>query len=302
MLFKSSSRTIQPPFRIGAGLVGSFNLPRSTKLNYQFYVLNGTTLTFDPETSLATRAGDTTKLEYESELKLAPGAFDGSQGARAVAWRAAFSPSLAGEFAFSGYRGNYAPSFLSVKEPLTSLGLDCKWRRRGFETEGEFVYTSLGRVNRVLDNLAATALASESEAEAGNVETEAELGVSGLPRTRYGFWTDFKYHGRPELLRRSFLGRPFEDPQIIPIVRYERVWLSRYLDEVSFAGGQITGLGQQDLSQDRLSLGINYRPVRQFGIQAAYEHNHRRKGDRLIFPAVPDRSTDGFVAGMTFAF
>lgn len=287
---------------LGAGLVGRFNLPRSAKLDYQFYVLNGTTLDFNPETSLATRAGDTTKLEYESELKLASGAFDGSQGAHAVAWRAALSPTLAGEIALSGYHGRYTPNYLSVHEPINSLGLDWKWRKRGFETEGEFIYTSLGRVNRVLENLAATALHSESEAEAGDVETETEVAVSGLARTRYGFWWDFKYHWRPEFLRKSFLGRAFDDPKLVPIARYERIWLNRQTEEVGFSNGVITDLVQQDLSQDRISLGVNFRPTNQFGFQLAYEHNRRLTGDRLIFPAVPDRSTDGFLAGMTFAF
>ncbi|HUU12851.1 MAG TPA: hypothetical protein VM182_03965 [Terriglobia bacterium] len=182
---------------LGAGLVGSFDLPRSTKLDYQFYVLNGTVLDFNPEVGVATRAGDTTELELESELQLASGAFDGSQGARAVAWRAAFSPTLAGEIALSGYHGRYTPDFLSAREPLNSFGLDWKWRRRGCETEGEFVYTSLGRINRVLDNLAAAALTSASKLEAGDVETEVEIGTKGLTRTRYGFWMDFKYHWRP---------------------------------------------------------------------------------------------------------
>ncbi len=287
---------------LGAGLVGSFDLPRSTKLDYQFYVLNGTVLDFNPELGIATRAGGTTELELESELQLASGAFDGSQGARAVAWRAAFSPTLAGEIALSGYHGRYTPDFLSAREPLNSVGLDWKWRRRGFETEGEFIYTSLGRINRVLDNLAAAALVSSSESEAGDVETEVGIGAKGLTRTRYGFWLDFKYHWRPKFLRSSFLGRPFEDPQLIPIARYERVWLNRRVEEVIFADGLITGLEQNDLSQDRISLGVNYRPAGQFGIQLAFEHNQRRKGDRLIFPAVPDRSTNGVVAGMTFAF
>lgn len=287
---------------LGAGLVGTFDLPSSWKLNYQFYVLNGTTLNFNPELTVATRAGDTTKLEVESELNLASGAVDGSQGARAVAWRAAFSPKLGAEFAFSGYHGRYTPSFLSVKEPINSLGFDGNWRYRGFEVEGEFIYTSLSRVNRVLENLATTALVSSSEAEIADVETEVELAAKGLARTRKGFWTDFKYHWRPALLRNSFLGRDFEDPQIIPIARYERVWLNRNLNELTFANGSITNLDQENLEQDRVSLGVNYRPVPQFGIQMAYEHNERRGGSRLIFPAVQANSTNGFLAGVTFAF
>ncbi len=290
---------------LGAGLVGSFDLPHSTKLDYQVYVLNGATLNFDLEHVVQTRTPRRNKLEAESEIKLASGAVDGSQGTRALAWRAAFSPTLAGEIAFSGYHGRYTPDFLSAREPLNSFGLDWKWRRGGFETEGEVVYTSLGRIGRVLQDLAAAAHTSSAEtssAEAAELETEIELGVNNLARTRYGFWMDFKYHWRPKFFRSSFLGRSFEDPQLIPIARYERVWLNRQVGEVTFADGLITSLEQQDLSQDRISLGVNYRPAGQFGIQLAFEHNQRRKGDRLIFPAVLDGSTNGVVAGMTFAF
>jgi HAMP domain-containing protein len=290
---------------LGAGLVGSFDLPRSTKLNYQIYVLNGTTLSFDLENVVQTRTPQRNKLEMESEMKLASGAVDGSQGTRALAWRAAFSPTLAGEVALSGYHGRYTPDFLSVREPLSSLGLDWKWQARGFETEGEVIYTSLGRTGRVLEDLAAKAVTSSAEttsSEAAQLETEIELDVKNLARTRFGFWADFKYHWRPGFLRNSFLGRSFEDPRLIPVVRYEHVWLNRFVDGFSFADGSITGLNEQDLSQDRLSLGVNYRPVAQFGMQLTYEHNQRRRGDRLIFPAVPDRSTNGVVAGMTFAF
>lgn len=290
---------------LGAGLVGSFNLPRSTKLDYQFYVLNGTTLNFDLESVVQTRSPQRNKLELESEMKLASGAVDGSQGVRALGWRAAFSPTLAGEVALSGYHGRYTPDFLSVREPLNSFGLDWKWRVRGFETEGEFIHTSLGGMGRVLEDLAAKARRSSAEtssAEAAQLETEIELDINNLARTRYGFWMDFKYHWRPQFMRNSFLGRSFEDPQIIPILRYERVWLNRHLNGFSFADQRITRLDQENLSQDRLSLGINYRPVAQFGLQIAYEHNQRRRGSRLIFPVVPDRSTDGVLAGMTFAF
>ena len=290
---------------LGAGMVGRFNLPRSARLEYQFYVFNGTTLGFNLESVVQTRTPRRNKLELESEIKLASGAVDGSQGARAIGWRAAFSPTLAGEVALSGYHGRYTPSYLSVHEPINSLGLDWKWRKRGFETEGEFIYTSLGRVNRVLDDLAAklwTSASETSSAEAAELESEIEIGVNNLARTRYGFWWDFKYHWQPEFLRKGFLAKPFDDPQIIPIARYERVWLNRQVEEVAFSNGVITDLTRQDLSQDRISLGLNYRPARQFGFQLAWEHNRRVKGSRLIFPAVPDRSTDGILAGMSFAF
>lgn len=290
---------------LGAGLVGRFDLSDRWRMDYHFYVVNGSTLDFNLETVAQTRTPARNKLAVESEVGLTSGAFDGSQSARAVTWRAAFSPTLASEFAFSGYHGKYTPRFLNVSEPLHSLAFDGKWRRGGFEAEGEFVYTTMGRIQRVLNSFAQQVVNSSAEtssAEAAELETEIEFELSDLARTRKGFWTDFKYHWRPVFLKKTFLGKSFEDPQLIPILRYERVWLNRNIQGLEFQNGLVTAEQSENLSQDRITLGLSYRPVREFGIQAAYEHNQRRSGSRLVFPRVPITSSDGFLLGMVFAF
>jgi cell division protein FtsB len=297
---------------LGAGLVGSFNLGKTGRLDYQLYGLNGAALDFNLEHELKSEAGSpgTAELVLNAESQLTSGFFDGSKSATAFVWRAAYSPTLATEFALSGYHGKYAPPFLTFREPLTSFAYDHKIRWKGFEMETEAVYTSLGNLNRVLGDFALAAFNTESStlptsSAGGETGVTVEMELANLSRRRYGVWSDFKYHARPQWLKKSFLGRNFEDPQIIPIVRYERVWLNGFTDAVSASGfGSAVALAftQENLEQDRWTAGISYRPTLQFAIQAAYEHNRRINGSRLIFPSVDEDSTNGLLLGMSFAF
>ncbi len=294
---------------LGAGLVGSFNVGKTGKLDYQLYALNGAALDFNVEQEVATEPGVPGGAEaaLKAELQLSSGFFDGTKSAAAVAWRVAYSPKLNGEFALSGYHGKYAPSFLNFNEPVTSIAYDHKWKYKGFETEAELVYTSLGRLDRVLNAYAVAVFNSANHSVptssgGGLTELSVETKLANLARTKAGFWTDFKYHARPKWLKNSFLGEHFEDPQIIPIVRYEHVWLNGVTDDIEVTGGLVTGFRREDLEQARVTVGVSYRPNLQFAIQAAFEHNRRINGSRLIFPKVDQDSTNGLILGMAFAF
>jgi hypothetical protein len=289
----------------GVGLVGSFGLGASAKLNYQAYVLSGSTLNFNLESIAQTRSPRRSKQEFEAEIGMSSGAVDGTQNAKAFAWRAAFSPTVAGEIALSGYHGKYTPTFMTASEALNSLGLDGKWRFGGLELEGEAIYTAFNNVTGVAASFAqavANSTVETSSAETARLESEIEIELGGLARSRYGFWTDLKYRWRPAFLKNSFLGRGFDDPQIIPIVRYERVWIDQNLSDLAFSNGVVTALERTDLQQARVTAGINYRPIQRVGVQLAYEHNHRHQGEGLIFPALALESSNGFVAGVTFGF
>jgi len=302
----------QPGATWGAGFTGSFNVGQTGKLDYQIYALNGTALDFNLEHELTSTAGSpgTAELVLNSELQLTSGFFDGSKSATAFAWRASYSPTPRGEFAISGYHGKYAPSFLSFRESLTTLAYDHKWRWKGFETEAEAVYTSLGNLNNVLTGFAETAFNSanstiRSSSSGGLTSATVEMELANLSRRRYGFWTDFKYHARPRWLKDSFLGESFEDPQIIPILRYERVWLNGVTNNVNVSGFgpvRLISFTQENLQQERVTAGISYRPVTQFAMQAAYEHNRRVDGSQLIFPRISQDSTNGLILGMSFGF
>jgi hypothetical protein len=196
---------------------------------------------------------------------------------------------------------------MNFGENLTSLAYDHKWRWKNFETEGEFVYTSLGNLDRVLNSFATTVFNTEnatapSSSSGGLTTATVETELANLSSNRYGVWSDFKYHARPKWLKKSFLGSAFEDPQLIPILRYERIWLDHVTDDITVTHGLVTGFNQQNLEQDRFTAGISYRPALQFAIQAAFEHNRKLSGDRLIFPNVDQNSTNGLILGMSFAF
>jgi hypothetical protein len=289
----------------GTGLVGSFNLGAQGKLNYQAYVMSGATMNFNLENIAQTRVPRRSKLETEVEVNLQSGAVDGSQNANAFSWRAAVSPKLAGEIAVSGYHGKYTPGFMSISEPINAWGLDGKWRFGGFEVEGEGIYSTFGNTRTVAANFAqavANSTVETSSAEAAQLESEIELELKGLARRRYGFWTDFKYHWRPAFLKNSFLGKSFDDPQIIPILRYDRVWIRQAIDELAFRAGAITAMDLANREQHRITAGINFRPIQNVGFQFAYERNGRRAGGRLIFPEAAVANTNGFVMGATFSF
>lgn len=291
----------------GAGLIGSKPIGKGF-INYQFYVVNGVALDFALEQVVAVR-DDKTKIEFEPEIGFDSGPVNGSRAANALTWRFGISPRVGNEIAFSGYHGKYTPKFLQTSAYINSFGVDGKLTVGNFESEGEFIYTKFGKIERVLTDLARNLVNSSTEDELNETETEVEIGLKG-PFTdhRHGFWVDLKYRWRPDWLKQSFLGEGFSDPQLIPIVRYERVWYNKFVREFEFRQGVGGDLDMENLSQDRFTIGLTYRPVSSVPISFAYQRNQRRGGSTLIFPDTPglgraiDRSFDSFMIGIALGF
>ncbi len=295
---------------LGAGLVGNIPMGRAA-LDYQFYVVGGAKLDFTLEEVVSLRAGRNL-LELEPEIAFSSGPFNGTDTADALSWRVGLSPALGSEFAFSGYHGKYTPGYLNMDSSINSLAFDGKTGWKGFEVEGEFVYTDFGRMHAVLTDMARQAVDSSAEtpsSENATLESEVAGGFAGpFTNQRYGYWMDFKYRFWPRALNNTFLGRGFENPQLIPILRVERIWFNDFVREFSFQGGEITELQTEDQEQQRITLGMTYRPTPTVAMTAAYERNQRIQGSTLIFPQVlglgglPDDAYDAFLLGMSFGF
>jgi hypothetical protein len=252
---------------------------------------------------------DKTKIEFEPEIGFDSGPVNGSRPANAVTWRLGLSPRVGNEIAFSGYHGKYTPKFLQTSAYINSLGVDGKFTVGNFEGEGEFIYTKFGKMQRVLNDIARNLVNSSTEDELNETETEVEVGLKG-PFTdhRHGFWVDLKYRWRPGWLKQSLLGEGFSDPQLIPIIRYERVWYNKLVREFSFRQGVGGDLDLENLSQDRVTVGLTYRPVSSVPISFAYQRNQRRGGSTLLFPdtlglgRAVDRSFGAFMIGVALGF
>ncbi len=295
---------------LGAGLVGNIPLGQGY-LDYQIYGVGGAKLDFSMEKVVSLRQGRNL-LELEPELSFASGPFNGTDPTDSLTWRVAVSPKLGSEIALSGYHGQYTPGYLNFDSSVHSLGLDGKLTLGRFEAEGEFVYTDFGRMEAVLTDIAAQAVNSAAEtasAETAALESEVAAEFAGpFTNQRFGYWVDFKYRFWPRFLSQTFFGRGFENPQLIPIVRFERIWFNDLVNQFSFSGGRVTGLQKENLEQQRISLGLTYRPTVSVAFTAAYERSQRIQGSTLIFPRVlglgrvPDKSYDALVLGTSLGF
>jgi hypothetical protein len=295
---------------LGAGLVGNLPLGQGY-LDYQIYGVGGAKIDFAMEKVVSLRQGRNL-LELEPELSFASGPFNGTDPTDSLTWRVALSPKLGSEIAFSGYHGRYTPGFLNVDSSVHSLAVDGKLTLGRFEAEGEFVYTDFGRMEAVLEDVARQAVdaaAETSSAETATLESEVAAEFAGpFTNQRFGYWVDFKYRFWPRFLSQTVLGRGFENPQLIPIVRFERIWFNDFVRQFSFAGGRISNFQRENMEQQRISIGLTYRPTVSVAFTGAYEHNQRIQGSTLIFPRVlglgrvPDKSYDALVLGASFGF
>lgn len=281
---------------MGLGVVGSRSFASGARLGYQAYLLTGTTLDFALEQKAQTRTPSRSKLEVEAVVQPTQGAFDGSNPADAVAARVELSPTLGSEVAVSGYFGRYTPEFLGVDAQMSTLGLDGRQKLGPFWLEGEFLYTRYADADKVIRSFAEAVGKSTVEttrAEAANLESEVEIELTGLADRRYGFWLDLS---RPVVMRPGFLG--FQDATLIPVARYERVWLGNDLEELAFTGGVVGTLERTDREQDRLSVGLAFRPIPQAVFHLTYERSHAYKAG-LISPVLEEDDTARTVNGLT---
>jgi outer membrane murein-binding lipoprotein Lpp len=294
---------------IGAGFLGDFSIGNQGKINYQFYVMNGVSLDSELEQVSQTRAGDTTKLVQEVEVRPTRGTFsDDLKTGKAIATRWAYSPWLGDEIAASFYWGRYTPDFLADK-PVFSFALDGKKTWGPFEIEGQYVNTHWSGVNSVARSFARRALVKESEGEVDDVETEVEFELANLATRKQGYWVDLRYRFWPEFLSNTLLGRHFANPQLVSVLRWEQVWFSGLIKEMGFTGGTLTDLSKESRLLNRLTLGLAYRPVPSVAFQLAYEYTRTNQGKSLS--SVTNFLTSGkdreffqhaLLFGLTFGF
>jgi hypothetical protein len=293
---------------LGAGFLGKVPVGEKANVDYQIYVVNGVALDVEFEQIAQTRSPEPAKQVIEAEIEPSTGTFssDVKEG-KAVTGRVAFSPALGHEVAGSWYWGQYTPDFLD-KEDVYSLGLDGITGIGPFEFEGEYVFTHFDGIEGVARSLARVARDQESEFENPDLETEVEFELSGLATNKQGYWLDARYRFWPSFLDKTFLGSPFQNPQLVATIRGEQVWFDEMIEEAAFGGGVLTDFETDDRRVDRITTGLAYRPVPLVVFQLAYEFTQTDSGKSLagvtnFIPAGEHEDTaHSILVGAAFGF
>lgn len=296
---------------LGVGIVGKTPVGEQGSLDYQFYVVNGVNLDAEIESVVQSREETRGRLEAEVELSPSTGTFfQDPKDAKSLTGRLNYSPALGHEIAGSFYWGRYTPQYLNSQN-LWSLGLDGLTHLGPIDLEGEFIFTRFAGVKSVAKSFAKVVKDQESAVEediSPNLETEIEFELANLAQTKYGYWLEARYPFWPEALSTSLLGLGFTNPQFVPVLRWEQVWLPSLMQEAAFEDGTLTDYKTVSRFINRFTLGFAYRPTPLVGFTLAYEYtwtNHDRSLANVtnFLPAGPTEDhASAILAGMTFGF
>jgi hypothetical protein len=266
---------------LGVGVLGEVPTGKQGLLNYQAYVVNGVTLGSEFEQEARTHGSDPGEQEIEVEIAPQTGTFGSDvKNAKALTGRLAWSPALGHEIAASGYWGQYTPDFLG-RQDLWSVGVDGKTGIGPFEVEGQYIFTRFQGLDSVARRLASVAAQKEQAIEGPELESVVKFDLTNISRDRQGYWLDLRYRFWPAVLSDTYLGRYFDNPQMVAVLRGEQVWLDDRLTEVDFSGGTLTAFDSEDRRVDRLTAGLAYRPVPLVVFHLAYEYTQTNSGKSL---------------------
>lgn len=289
---------------VGMGFAGDFPAGEAGKLSYEVYVLNGVAL----DSSIETVARGSGELETEVEIRPRRGTANlDLKRDKAGALRLAWSPALGQEVGTSVYYGRYTPDFLP-SEPVWGVGIDGKLTLTPFEIEGEYVRTRFEGIGSVARGFARAVADKAVSTGTSPLEATIEFELAGLATTKQGYWIDLRYRFWPDFLRDTFLGRRFENPQLILTLRGEQVWLDGLVSDAEFAAGTIERIVAENRWVDRATLGLAYRPVPLVVFQTAFERTWTNSGQSLaaVTNFLPAKRTEdaanSFLFGVAFGF
>lgn len=295
---------------LGLGFTGEFPVGQEGLIDYKLYVMNGAQFDFELESIAQTRDPQRDKLELEAEFLPSKGTFSKDlKGGKAFAGRLNWSPALGHEVALSGYYGRYTPDILT-SESITSIGLDGFSTIGPLEVEYEYVYTSFGNIQELAESFARVVGEQSSaipSSASPDFEAEIEFEPVTLADAKQGYWIELRYPFWPQALNGTFLARAFNNPKLIPTVRWEQVFFDDLLTEVDFTGGMLTDFETIDRTLYRITGGVAYRPTPLWAFQFALEYTWVNQGSlvgltNFLKPQSDEDNALAFLFGAAFGF
>ncbi len=238
------SRIVIPStwFEAGAGIYGTLYPSSRSKLDYEVYAVNGMSQTAGAITDAGVRGARGSVSRDRDDNK-------------AVVGRVAFSPILGIEIAGSGYHGQYKPSAGAVGAGRISLfALDWTLQRGPFEIIGESAWSRISNNN-------ATGVAGNS------------IGPAGMQ----GYYIQGNYHFMPEFLKKWAPSHFSDASTFTAVVRWERV--DTDTDNRTKTATNTVG-NRREL--ERLTLGINFRPIEDTVIKFDWQFNTQQNAKGLV--------------------
>ncbi len=194
----------------------------------------------------------------DTGIRSARGAFGSdNNNNKAIVGRLGITPFQSTEVGFSGYYGDYD----NKDHKINGFDVDWKFTRGPFEILGEYAIFDL---------------------EQGGFESD---GTTLAPDYMQGVYVQTNYHFWFGFLNNTFLGRQFDDPTFTGVARYDKV----RIDDDGDAG---TGANREE----RLTIGLNYRPVETWVLKLDYQFN-RTKNEVL-----ERGNNDGLILSVSAAF
>ncbi len=227
----------------GAGFYGTFYPTRLSKLDYELYVTQGFNGYKKDETPVITAGAGL--RDARQRVSTVDDGLDNNNG-KAVVGRVAFSPILGVEVGGSGYYGSYDPA---SKRPLAIWAADWTFQRGPFELIGEYAWVYARDNDRLLDGNFAC----------DNPPTfTCAPGFRLLPRRMDGYYVQGNYHFLPQFLRRWAPSYFTEASTFTAVVRWDQI---------------NTNSEFSDTKKERLTFGLNFRPVEDTVFKVDYQFN-----------------------------
>ena len=243
------SRSILPSTfaESGVGLFGTFYPTALSKIDYELYVVNGFT-------------GDNGQFRDGNGTRGSRGSLkkDNNEN-KAIVSRVSFSPMLGAEVAGSVHHGKWDKD---DNYDLTLWAVDGALQRGPFELMGEAAWA-----NAEGSGLYQT-VAGQVSRQDGDDSNRRQVDQAGgefyvVPENMFGYYVQLNYHFMPESLTRalpSYFGR---DSTFTGILRWGKADTNTDSD-----------INPND--EERLTLGLNFRPIEDSVLKLAYTWN--RKG------------------------
>ena len=292
----------------GMGFFGTFYPTALSKIDYEFYIVNGFT-------------GDNGRLS-EGGTKNARGSQKVDiNDPKSILSRVSFSPMLGIEVAGSVHHGQWNDAGLTTEivevvetgneyrlnpktgeierfrkrkvnpyngqeYDMTLWAIDGNLQRGPFEIQGEAAWANIeGPDDQIIVQEGTTVFVSDDDDSNRRQEKLNEAETFRIPKNMFGYYVQLNYHFMPEAFRRAAPSYFGPDSTFTGVVRWGQVDTN-------------TDIDYNKNDQERLTLGINFRPIEDSVIKFAYTWNKEGKTS----PTGSTRDADGFQFNLSTYF